>query len=166
MSHKIRIALSTCVVLSSLVLLAGCGESDSSSGTSDDATAPESEDTAAETTTFAVTLPNGGESWQQHSTYDITWGTGTIGGEVIIELRTGSGTTGSTALEIAAETNNDGSYSWEIPYTVATGSDYSIRIRSKIDSETVDWSDKAFAIAEASSLTLTSAGFQDGKAMD
>jgi hypothetical protein len=111
---------------------------------------------------FKVTSPNGGESWYQGTSYSITWDTGDVAGDAIIELRTGSGTSGTTALTIAAETKNDGSYIWKIPTTLDTGSNFQIRIRSIKDKGQVDTSDKVLSIKETTSLTLTSIAFKNG----
>jgi Raf kinase inhibitor-like YbhB/YbcL family protein len=108
-----------------------------------------------------VTSPNGGESWEQGSTYTIKWETGDVTGKVMIELRAGSGTSASTALEIVAETKNDGSYSWKIPTTVDTGSNYEIRI-SPGSGDTKDASNKNFSITETTSLKLRSSAFKSG----
>jgi len=112
---------------------------------------------------FKVISPNGGESLQQGTAYMIEWNTGDIGGQVIIELRTGSGTDGSTALEISAQTKNDGRYRWKVPTTVGTGSNYQIRVRSIKSRDQVDTSDTSFSITQTASLTLTSAALKDGK---
>ena len=111
---------------------------------------------------FVVTAPDGGESWQQGSTYTIKWGTESIVGDVSIELRTGSGTSGATALEIATETPNDGSYDWKIPTTVDKGSDYTIRIRSLSNMEKIVTSDSTFTITETSLMTFSSSAFSEG----
>ena len=108
-----------------------------------------------------VTSPNGGESWQQGTTYKIEWDAGDVTSKVMIELRTGSGTSASTTLEIVAETKNDGSYSWKIPTTVATGSTYEIRI-SPGSGDKKDTSDTNFSITETTSLKLSSSAFKSG----
>ena len=112
--------------------------------------------------TLKITAPNGGESWGLVSTNTIKWDKGTVGGYVILELRTGSGTSGSTELEITPQTKNDGSYSWKIPDTVATGTNYKIRIRSITDRDLTDTSNKTFSIVDSASLSLTSSAFTAG----
>ena len=108
-----------------------------------------------------VTSPNGGESWQQGTTYKIEWDAGDVTSKVMIELRTGSGTSASTTLEIVAETKNDGSYSWKIPTTVAIGSTYEIRV-SPASGDKKDASDSNFSITETTSLKLSSSAFKSG----
>ena len=108
-----------------------------------------------------VTSPNGGESWKQGTTYTIEWDTGSVTSKVMIELRSGSGTAASTTLEIVAETKNDGSYSWKIPTTVATGSTYEIRV-SPASGDKKDASDSNFSITETTSLKLSSSAFKSG----
>ena len=121
---------------------------------------------AATTTTSSgsdvkVISPNGGESWQQGTTYKIKWNTGSVTSKVMIELRTGSGTSASTALEIVASTKNDGSYNWKIPTTVATGSVYEIRI-SPGSGDKKDASNSNFSIVETTSLKFSSSAFKNG----
>lgn len=169
MNNHLRLLLFISL-LGSLALLTGCNNdcimpgladcADSSSGSAEDANpaGAEAEEVVAD---FGVTAPNGGESWEQSSTYTIKWGTGTVGGDVMIELRTGSGTSGSTTLEISGQTTNDGSYSWKIPDTVTTGTNYRIRVRTTTASADDD-SNSAFSIVETASLNLTSSAFTAG----
>jgi hypothetical protein len=79
----------------------------------------------------------------------------------MIELRTGSGASASTALEIVAETTNDGSYSWKIPTTVDTGSNYEIRVKPSSGGKS-DTSNTNFSITETTSLKLSSSAFKSG----
>jgi hypothetical protein len=118
--------------------------------------------TKTTSTDVNVTSPNGGESWQQGKTYKIEWDTGDVTSKVMIELRTGSGTTASTTLEIVAETKNDGSYSWNVPITVATGSNYEIRVSPNNSGDKKDTSDSVFSITETTSLKLSSSAFKNG----
>jgi surfactin synthase thioesterase subunit len=90
---------------------------------------------------LAVATPNGGESWLTNSTYDITW-TDDISGDVKIDLYKA----GVFDSEIVAATASDGSFSWNIPGTVATGTDYKIRITSVAQPVLYDESDVNFTI--------------------
>ncbi len=64
-----------------------------------------------------VTAPNGGESWQAGSPQTITW-TGTRGGTATIELSRDGGATYDET--IAADTTNDGSYTWIVTPPAST----------------------------------------------
>jgi 5-hydroxyisourate hydrolase-like protein (transthyretin family) len=74
-----------------------------------------------------VTLPNGGEQWQQGRPYTITWSSlGNVGSEVMIELLKGT----LVDLVVTSATPNDGSYSWQVPLGYELGTDYRIRVSS------------------------------------
>ena len=117
---------------------------------------------SSSSTNLKVTSPNGGESWNRNSTYTITWDKGS-GDNVSIELWKGSGVSGTLTLEITAETKNDGSYSWAIPGTVVTGSDYEVRIKTlSAFYNASDTSNNSFSIKKSSTFKLTSSVFKDG----
>ncbi|MEJ2355876.1 MAG: T9SS type A sorting domain-containing protein [candidate division WOR-3 bacterium] len=59
-----------------------------------------------------VTSPNGGEVWQADSTYDITWTSVATTGNVRIEYSTDNG---SSWIQTAGSTVDNGSYSWIVP---------------------------------------------------
>jgi hypothetical protein len=119
---------------------------------------------SSSSTALKVTAPNGGESWKKNSIYTITWNKGAAIDTVKIELWKGSGKSGTLKLTIASETTNDGSYSWAIPGSVATGSKYEIRIERVSGSSggASDTSNKSFSIEKSSSFKLKSSAFKDG----
>lgn len=89
---------------------------------------------------ITVTAPNGGESWEQGSSQEITWTSSNLTGNVKIDLVSSETTT------LAASTEDDGTFTWDIPNDQAIADDYLVRITS-VDDETVsDVSDAAFAI--------------------
>ena len=90
---------------------------------------------------ITVTSPNGGESWTAGTSYNITW-TDNISENVKIELYKG-GTFNST---INSSTASDGTYSWTVPTSLTTGSDYKIRITSTTWSSLYDESNSNFTI--------------------
>jgi|GEM_PF-1429530 len=61
---------------------------------------------------ITITTPNGGESWAVGSYHNITWTSSGTVGNVKIEYSTDNG---SSWINIAASTANDGSYNWTIP---------------------------------------------------
>jgi surfactin synthase thioesterase subunit len=90
---------------------------------------------------LAVNKPNGGESWLTNSAYDITW-TDDISGDVKIDLYKA----GVFDSEVTAATESDGIFNWNIPATVATGSDYKIQITSVDQPVLYDESNANFTI--------------------
>ncbi|MHA2404521.1 MAG: Ser-Thr-rich GPI-anchored membrane family protein, partial [Candidatus Kariarchaeaceae archaeon] len=90
---------------------------------------------------LTVVTPNGGESWLTSSTYDITW-TDDISGDVKIDLYKA----GVFDSEIAASTPSNGTFSWNLPGTVAIGSDYKVRITSVDQPVLYDESNANFTI--------------------
>ena len=90
---------------------------------------------------FRVTSPNTSVSWRGGENRSITWSTGGLGGNVRIELYGGAG-----YYLIAGSTSNDGSYSWTIPNTLQTASNYRVRIVT-LDNQNADLSDGTFTIS-------------------
>ena len=99
-----------------------------------------------------VTQPNVGEFWVTGTSYDITWMTEGVGGNVNIELYKG----GSFDSVIANDVPNNESYNWSIPTTQTLGTDYKVRITSVTDSSIWDESDSDFSITELITVTLIS----------
>jgi hypothetical protein len=92
---------------------------------------------------IVVTSPNGGEQWEQSSSKDITWGDN-IDGNVKIELLKG----GSVTQTLAASTESDGIYTWDIAGDQQTGDDFKIRVTSVDSTALFDESDENFSITE------------------
>jgi hypothetical protein len=169
------------LLLGSLVLVSGCPlEGGSSSESEDDTATTTADDTTTTTVTYnwlTVTSPNGGETWSQGSTYNITWakGSGPASGAdyVSIKLYKGSGDDGVLIRTIEEDPTeeektpvkaNDGTYSWVIPVDIPDGSDYEIRVKAK-DAEGVveeDESNVAFTISTGGALSLKTSAFNDG----
>ena len=87
----------------------------------------------------------------------ITWtSSGSVGSSVKIELLKA----GVVNQTISTSTPNDGTYSsWTIPSTLATGTDYRIRVTSTSNAAITDTSNTYFTIASAapaSTITVTS----------
>ena len=99
-----------------------------------------------------VTAPNGGESWERGSTYDITWTSTGVVNDVYIRLEKGTGET----QWLAYATPNDGTFSWKVPYGQTPASDYRIAIYFY---DGVTWpgdtSNATFTIAPGDSTTVT-----------
>lgn len=90
---------------------------------------------------ITILSPNGGDIWDKGKTYSITWNTGSMNGYVAIAVYKND----AYAAAITTLTENDGSYGWTVPISLATGSDYKIKIRSLGDGS-CDFSDGNFTI--------------------
>jgi plastocyanin len=88
-----------------------------------------------------VITPNGGESYLQGSTQNITW-SDNIAEDVKIDLYKG----GAFLQQIVGSTPSTGSYSWIIAGAQQPGTDYKIRITSTTQGSVFDASDADFGI--------------------
>ncbi|MHC1707256.1 MAG: Ser-Thr-rich GPI-anchored membrane family protein [Bacteroidales bacterium] len=88
-----------------------------------------------------VLTPNGGEVWQQNVQQTITW-TDQIPENVRIELHKG----GIMSQLVVASTPSDGSFTYNVPYSVEIGIDYKIKVRSVSDPLVEDMSDNNFLV--------------------
>jgi hypothetical protein len=104
---------------------------------------------------ITVTAPNGGETYLPGDTIPITWtSSGVVGSNVEIIAR-GAGQT----LSIHAATANDGSYNWLVPAGQPSGTNYTIEVRSTLDTAITDSSNGTFTIAPpppANTITVVS----------
>lgn len=92
---------------------------------------------------ITVISPNGGENWKRGTTRTISWtSTGSPGSNVKIELLKNG-----VASNIQSSTLNDGSTSWNIPPTQATGTIYRIRVTSTANPAYTDISNNDFTIS-------------------
>lgn len=100
---------------------------------------------------ITVTVPNGGETYEQGATIPIAWSSsGTVGSSVQILARGGGQT-----FTVTPSTSNDGGFNWPVPTSQAPGTDYVIEVRSASTPAIGDSSNAAFTIAVPPSLTLT-----------
>ena len=90
---------------------------------------------------ITITSPNGGESWSQGTTKQITWTTEGNISDVNIDLSINGG---ATWEYIAFLVNNDGNYSFTLPNSATTQA--KIRIRDVYDNMVYDVSDNCFTI--------------------
>ena len=87
--------------------------------------------TTPTTPSITVTSPNGGEVWYKYTTHAITWSyTGNPGSTVKIVLLKGGTEAGTIAGSVPAGSNGKGSYSWFVPTTLLSGSDYKVSVQS------------------------------------
>jgi membrane protein implicated in regulation of membrane protease activity len=108
---------------------------------------------------ISVTSPNGGESWATGEKHNITWSyVGSAGSNVKIELVKGSATAATIMPSASIGNNGTGSYTWTLPATLVTGSDYKVRVTSTTNSSLIAMSQGAFTIKGGISITVTSPG--------
>jgi len=101
-----------------------------------------------------VTWPTiSGMYWPQGWTNTIKW-QGYVGQYVRIELLRNW----SLAKVIAAVTPNDGSFVWKMPWTVAWGMDYRVRVISVNDPTQRDHSNNNFAVSPVARVIYPNAG--------
>jgi hypothetical protein len=100
--------------------------------------------TAPPPPSITVTVPNGGERWRVNKPQVIKWSyTGNLGANVKIELLKG-GTV--NRIINSGVSISKGSYTWKVPSTQTTGSDFQIKITSTTNSLINDTSDNYFTI--------------------
>lgn len=104
-----------------------------------------------------LTAPNGGQSLRQGTTAAIKWVSGNLGAGATVRIRLYKGTT-AVAAGLPAAAPNTGTYSWKIPYTLAPSGDYRLRITTTSPYASDDWSDAAFSIVPAVTVTSPNGG--------
>lgn len=108
---------------------------------------------------ITVASPNGGENLIKGAGKIIKWNYGSnVGPYVKIELLK-SGILNSV---ISPGTYNDGSYSWQIPYSQNVGNDYKVKISSTNNIVHTDTSDSYFKISVPTSITVASPNGGEG----
>jgi C1A family cysteine protease/DUF971 family protein len=100
---------------------------------------------------ITVTSPAAGANWGVGTTQAIAWTkAGALDGYVKIELYKG----GVKTLDLATSTENDGSYSWTLPTSLAAGSDYIVRVTTADGAVSDD--SGTFTVSTAATITVTS----------
>ena len=107
--------------------------------------------------TLKVTTPNGGQKWTTGKSYAVKWSKGSAGKYVRIRLLK----SGKHYRWITKKTPNDGRYVWKIPTTVATGSNYKIRLQP-FSKTGYDNSDRSFSISSDSDKSVFMKGVTFG----
>ena len=103
---------------------------------------------------IAVITPNGGESWTAGENRQLQWSyTGNPGPTVQIELLDGV-TPQVLAADVPLGSLGTGGWNWQIPFSVAGGTDYSIRVSSTGNAWCDDTSDGPFSIAAVPADTI------------
>jgi transcriptional regulator CtsR len=98
-------------------------------------------------TTITVTSPDGGETWVAGSTQTIRWTYGgSPGAYVKIELFKGGVFNRTISSSRSVGTGGSGSYSWAVPSTQVSGSDYRVKITSTSNATYTDTSNADLTI--------------------
>jgi len=99
------------------------------------------------TSSITVTSPNGGETWAAGSTQTIRW-TYTLnpGAYAKIELFKGGVLNRTISSSMSIGSGGSGSYSWAIPPTQVSGTDYKVKITSTTNAAYTDTSNADFTI--------------------
>ncbi|MBN2833997.1 MAG: SUMF1/EgtB/PvdO family nonheme iron enzyme, partial [Candidatus Delongbacteria bacterium] len=98
---------------------------------------------------ITVTNPTSSTTWQMGSSTSIQWNDN-ISENVKIELFKGS----SLVQTISSSASSNGSYSWTVPTSLTSGTDYKVKITSVNSSSLYDYSD-TFTISLAPYITVT-----------
>ena len=106
--------------------------------------------TAGPSEYITVENPNGGESLGTGDIYNINWDSNSSS-NVSIKLYVNS----TFNSNIATNTSNDGSYTWSVPSSISTGSNYKIKITSSTNSDIYDYSDGTFTITSSPTVSLS-----------
>ena len=106
--------------------------------------------TAGPSEYITVENPNGGESLETGDIININWDSN-ADSNVSIKLYINN----TFNSNITTNTTNDGTYTWSIPNSVASGSNYKIKITSNSNSDIYDFSDSTFSITASPSVNLS-----------
>jgi hypothetical protein len=107
------------------------------------------------TCSITVTSPNGGESWNEASTHNITWNSTGTSGSVKIRFSTNSGSSWTT---LTSSTSDDGSWNWTLPTVSSDQTQCRIRVEDRNNSSCNDMSNGNFTIRKLNecSISITS----------
>ena len=106
--------------------------------------------TAGPSEYITVENPNGGESLETGDIYNINWDSNSDS-NISIKLYVNS----TFNSNITTNTANDGSYTWSIPSSISSGSNYKIKITSNTNSDIYDYSDATFSITSSPTVNLS-----------
>lgn len=95
---------------------------------------------------LTLTAPNGGETFEQGSSQEVTWIYSGFEGELMVKLiDVQLDDTVTLATNVAVE---PGVWAWEVPGDLAPGDNYKIMIAEMTDGEPMDESDYVFSVVE------------------
>ncbi len=99
------------------------------------------------TSYIQMTMPNGGEIWEQGVSINITWSNQNFTDNVDIDLYKGT----DHWMDVATDISNSSPYAWTIPDTLTTGNDYKMYIQGHSSTSVNDYSNDAFQVIAAGS---------------
>jgi hypothetical protein len=104
---------------------------------------------------ITVTSPNGGETWADGSTKNVTWNSSGTSGNVMIRYSTNSG---ANWMPITNSTPDNGTYTWTIPDVGSDQTNCKVRIEDVNNSSCKNESNSDFTIHDddVCSITVTS----------
>jgi hypothetical protein len=113
-----------------------------------------------DTSSIKVTTPNGGQKWKAGKSYRLRWSHTNSSRPKHAKVKIQLLKSGKHYKWISTSPLfNDGEHGWKIPFTVTTGSAYTIKITSVDDTTVTDTSDSNFTITKTNSdnskLTVT-----------
>lgn len=106
--------------------------------------------TAGPTEYITIENPNGGEYLETGDIFNINWDSNSSS-NVSIKLYVNN----TFNSNITTNTSNDGTYTWSIPSSISTGSNYKIKITSNTSSDIYDYSDGTFSITSSPTINLS-----------
>ncbi|MBK9248760.1 MAG: choice-of-anchor D domain-containing protein [Ignavibacteria bacterium] len=106
--------------------------------------------TVASAGSVALTAPNGGETLCRGASTNITWSPVGISGNVKLEYTTD----GTTFTQIVTVPATPGSYTWNIPTSQVTGTNYKIRVSDVSNTAVNDLSNANFSILSTPVISI------------
>ncbi|MCU0432220.1 MAG: T9SS type A sorting domain-containing protein [Bacteroidia bacterium] len=100
---------------------------------------------------ITVTSPNGGETWNSCTNYNISWTSSNVTGNFRLEYSTDGGTNWTIITTVTASPFN-----WQVPNNIATSSQCLIRVSSVNNPAITDISNATFTINQVQFIAITS----------
>jgi hypothetical protein len=110
--------------------------------------------------TLTVLTPNGGENWNSGTIHNIAWNSSGTFANVNIDYSTDNG---GSWLPVAANTANDGTYTWTVPAVLS--SNCLVRVRNAADGSPSDISNRIFSISSSDAETVSTPSQPSGVAI-
>ena len=110
-----------------------------------------------------VTSPNGGESWDEGSTRNITWNSSGTSGYVMIRYSTNGGSSWTT---LTSSTSDDGNWSWTLPTVSSDKTQCKVRVEDSNNSSCNDKSNSNFAIRKLNTCSINITSPNGGETWD
>jgi 5-hydroxyisourate hydrolase-like protein (transthyretin family) len=109
-------------------------------------------------TPIEVTVPDSNSVWEMGSTYPVNWTGGDPGTDVKIKLFKGKNLVKTIAATAANDPNGGGQFDWQVPYSLATGTNYQVRVISNDYSYVKDASQRFEITAPPLNVTQPNGG--------